>query len=44
MGIERLLRKYRVGGGASRYHPEMMTKLFIYGIWIHDQSLFIPNV
>jgi transposase len=31
MGIERLLRKYQVGGGASRYHPEMMTKLFVYG-------------
>jgi transposase len=22
MGIERLLRKYQVGGGTSRYHPE----------------------
>jgi transposase len=31
MGIERLLRKYQVGGGASRYHPVMMTKLFVYG-------------
>ena len=31
MGIERFLRKYRVGGGASRYHPVMMTKLFVYG-------------
>ncbi|MCL2068016.1 MAG: transposase [Treponema sp.] len=31
MGIERLLRKYLVGGGASRYHPVMMTKLFVYG-------------
>jgi transposase len=31
MGIERLLRKYQTGGGASRYHPEMMTKLFVYG-------------
>jgi transposase len=31
MDIERLLRKYRGGGGASRYHPEMMTKLFVYG-------------
>jgi transposase len=31
MGIERLLRKYQKGGGASRYHPVMMTKLFVYG-------------
>jgi len=31
MGLERLLRKYQVGGGASRYHPVMMTKLFVYG-------------
>jgi len=31
MGIERLLRKYQTGGGASRYHPVMMTKLFVYG-------------
>jgi transposase len=31
MGIERLLKKYQVGGGASRYHPVMMTKLFVYG-------------
>jgi transposase len=31
MGIEGLLKKYRAGGGASRYHPQMMTKLFVYG-------------
>jgi transposase len=31
MGIERLLRRYQIGGGASRYHPVMMTKLFVYG-------------
>jgi len=31
MGIEQLLRKYQTGGGASRYHPVMMTKLFVYG-------------
>jgi len=31
MNIEHLLRKYQVGGGASRYHPVMMTKLFVYG-------------
>jgi transposase len=31
MGIEKLLRKYQVGGGASRYHPVMMTKVFVYG-------------
>ena len=31
MGIERFLRKYQAGGGASRYHPVMMTKLFVYG-------------
>ncbi|GHU82838.1 transposase [Spirochaetia bacterium] len=31
MGIAQILMKYRVGGGASRYHPAMMTKLFVYG-------------
>ena len=31
MGREMLLRKYQTGGGASRYHPVMMTKLFVYG-------------
>jgi transposase len=31
MGIERLLRKYQAGGGASRYHPVMMTKVLVYG-------------
>jgi transposase len=31
MGLEKLLRKYQVGGGASRYHPVMMTKVFVYG-------------
>jgi transposase len=31
MGIEQLMRKYQAGGGASRYHPVMMTKLFVYG-------------
>jgi transposase len=31
MRIEGLLRKHQGGGGASRYHPEMMTKLFVYG-------------
>jgi len=31
MGIESQLRKYQTGGGASRYHPVMMTKLFVYG-------------
>jgi transposase len=31
MDIERLVRKYQAGGGASRYHPVMMTKLFVYG-------------
>jgi transposase len=31
MGLEKLLRKNQVGGGASRYHPVMMTKLFVYG-------------
>jgi transposase len=30
-GIERLLGKYRAGGGASRYRPVMMAKLFVYG-------------
>jgi transposase len=31
MDIERLVRKYQVGGGASRYHVVMMTKLLVYG-------------
>jgi transposase len=31
MGIEKLLRKYQAGGGASRYHPIMMAKVFVYG-------------
>src|SRR5215470_8220936 len=31
MRIEKLLRKYQSGGGASRYHPVMMTKVFVYG-------------
>ena len=31
MGIQRLLEQHRIGGGASRYHPVMMTKLFVYG-------------
>jgi transposase len=31
MGIEQLLVKHRAGGGAARYHPVMMTKLFVYG-------------
>src|SRR5215469_6064271 len=31
LGIERLLEKNLSGGGASRYHPAMMTKLFVYG-------------
>ena len=31
MEIERLMRKYQTGGGASRYNPVMMTKLFVYG-------------
>jgi transposase len=31
MDIERLVRKYQAGGGASRYHAVMMMKLFVYG-------------
>jgi len=31
MGLQRLLEQGRVGGGASRYNPVMMTKLFVYG-------------
>jgi hypothetical protein len=31
MRIEQLLRKYQVGSGEGRYHPIMMTKLFVYG-------------
>jgi len=31
MRMEKLLRKYQVGGGASRYHPVMMAKVFVYG-------------
>ena len=31
LGIEKLMRKYQVGGGTSRYNPVMLTKLFVYG-------------
>jgi transposase/IS5 family transposase len=31
MNILRILEKGRVGGGASRFHPVMMTKVFVYG-------------
>ena len=31
MDIKRLLEQKCVGGGASRYHLVMMTKLFVYG-------------
>jgi transposase len=31
MNLESHFNKYQVGGGASRYHPVMMTKLFVYG-------------
>jgi transposase len=31
MGILEILEQDRTGGGASRYHPVMMTKLFVYG-------------
>jgi transposase len=31
IGLKRLLRKYQRGGEASRYHPKMMTKLFVHG-------------
>jgi transposase len=31
MGIEGLLRNYRAGGGAGRYHPQMTAELFVYG-------------
>lgn len=31
LGIQRLLEQNRIGGGASRYNPVMMTKLFVYG-------------
>ncbi|MDR3130277.1 MAG: hypothetical protein LBU18_01890 [Treponema sp.] len=31
MWIELLLRKYQTSGRTSWYHPEMMTKLFVYG-------------
>jgi transposase len=31
MDIQELLEQHRVGGGASRYNPVMMTKLFVYG-------------
>ena len=31
MNLEFHFKKYEEGGGASRYHPVMMTKLFVYG-------------
>ena len=31
MGLQQLLEHGRVGGGASRYNPVMMIKLFVYG-------------
>ena len=31
LNLEGHFRKYQAGGGASRYHPVMMTKLFVYG-------------
>ena len=31
LNLEGRFRKYQKGGGASRYHPVMMTKLFVYG-------------
>jgi transposase len=31
MNLERHFMRYQVGGGSSRYHPVMMTKLFVYG-------------
>jgi transposase len=31
MDIEPLLRSYAKGGGASRFHPVMMLKVFVYG-------------
>jgi len=42
MGIEPLLRKYQAGGGASRYHPVMMTKLFVYGYMTKACSSRMP--
>jgi transposase len=42
MGIERLLRKYQAGDGASRYHPVMMTKLFVYGYMTKACSSRMP--
>jgi transposase len=41
MGIERLLRKYQAGGG-SRYHPVMMTKVFVYGYMTQARSSRMP--
>jgi transposase len=31
LNLEGRFKKYQKGGGASRYHPVMMTKLFVYG-------------
>jgi transposase len=31
MNLEGYFIKHQTGGGASRYHPVMMTKLFVYG-------------
>jgi transposase len=42
MGIERLLRKYQAGGGASRHHPVMMAKLSVYGYMTKARSSRMP--
>ena len=42
MNVEYLLRPYLAGGGASRYHPAMMTKLFVYGYMTRVCSSRMP--
>ena len=38
MGIQRLLEQHLKGGGASRCHPVMMRKLFVYGYMTKECS------
>jgi transposase len=42
MGLERPLRKYQAGGGASRYRPVMMAKPFVYGYMTKAFSIRMP--
>lgn len=38
LGIEEVFAKYTKGGGASRYNPVMLVKVF--DLLLHDKNLF----